>query len=125
MSIYDNAVTLAILLIEKFANPYSTITHQRYTLSPDSAGGNTKAWTTIASGLQAAVLPFEGNEVYDQARLNAEASHKVYMKYADALNIQSSDRLLFDGRVFDVIDPRNIAEANAVMMVEVKEGVGD
>lgn len=123
MTIYDSSVALAIKLIDKFKNP-QTVNHQRNTLTPDGAGGNDSSWNDVATGIEAAVIPMSGDEVQEAQRLNYEATHNVYMTYANGQNIRTDDRLIFGTRVFAVVDPRNIAEANAVFKIRVKEGVG-
>lgn len=124
MSIYDTSAAAANRLINTFKNPV-TLSHERYTKSSDGQGGNSTSWSVLASGLEAAVIPLSGKEQEEAMRLNFKATHAVYMRYSDASDIQSQDRLVFDGRILAVVDPRNIGEANAAMRILVEENTGD
>lgn len=121
MSIYDSSKRLADSLLSKFANPVS-ITVQRQVNTPDGAGGFVRTWNDLYAGLRAAVVPMSGEEVVDAQRLNYTATHNVYLYYPDAQGINSADRIVFDGRVFLVKDPRNVAEAGALLKVRCEEG---
>ena len=124
MSIYDKFKPVAKKLIGTFKNP-NTITHQRYSNSSDGMGGFTQTWATIASGIEGAVLRMSGDEKLDAQRLNYEATHNIFVTFDDGSDIRPEDRLIFAGRTFAVVDPRNIAEGGAAMKIRVKEGVGN
>lgn len=124
MSIYDKMQAVAINLVGKFKNP-KTIDHQRYTNTSDGMGGSTQTWASVGGALEGAVIPMTGDEILQAQRIKYEASHYVYLTYGDGSDIQPEDRLVFDSRTFAVIDPRNVAEADAVMKIMVKEGVGN
>lgn len=121
MSIYDSSKRLADKLLSKFANPVS-VTVQRQVNTPDGAGGFVQAWNDLYTDLRAAVIPMSGDEVVDAQRLNYTATHNVYLYYPGAQNIKATDRITYDGRVFLVKDPRNIAEAGALLKVRCEEG---
>jgi len=123
MSIYDNARIAADKLITLFKNEESAII-QRFTSVSDGQGGSVKTWNTLYSGLECAVVPMSGDEIVQAQRLNYEATHNVFLRYSDAVDIKSDDRILFDSRVFVVRDPRNLAEAKAAFKVRVQENVG-
>ena len=124
MTIYDTSAAAAIRLIQTFKNP-TTLTHQTYTLTPDGAGGNSVAWSSTATGIEAAVIPLSGQERLQAERLNYEATHAVYMTYASGSSVTTKDRFLFGSRSFAIVDARNIGEANAAFRFLVKENVGD
>lgn len=123
MSIYTNSRVAAINIINKFANE-NAATIERKTLTPDGGGGFTEAWNTLYSGIKCAMIPMSGSEIYDAHRLNYEATHICYAIFGDAPDVKSDDRILFDGRVFDIKDPQNIAEADAAFAIKCMEGVG-
>lgn len=121
MSIYDSSKRLADRLLSKFANPVSA-TVQRQANTPDGAGGFVQTWNDLYTGLRAAVIPMSGDEVLDAQRLNYTATHNVYLYYPDAHDINATDRIVFGTRVFLVKDPRNVAEAGALLKVRCEEG---
>ena len=122
MNIYTKSRALADKLITKFANEESC-TIERKVETPDGQGGFTLDWSALYSDLQCAVVPMSGNEVMEAQRLNYEATHNVYLRFSDALDLRSDDRIIFDSRVFIVRDPRNLAEAKAAYKVRVQENV--
>lgn len=123
MSIYTKSRKLADRLIDKFANEKLATIERRQDVS-DGQGGVTGTWVTLFSDMQCAVIPMSGSEVVDAQRLNYTATHNAYFRYSDISGVQSDDRIVFDGRVFAIRDPRNIAEANAAYKVRCEEGAG-
>lgn len=122
MTIYDKARTAANKLIDTFKNDEGC-TIDRKVETPDGQGGFTLDWSALYSDLECAVVPMSGNEVMEAQRLNYEATHNVYLRFGDALDIKSDDRIIFDGRTFIVRDPRNLAEAKAAWKIRVEENV--
>lgn len=122
MSIYNKARNAADKLIQVFANDSMCVVERKTEVS-DGAGGTTLTWSTLYDALQCAVVPMSGNEVVEAQRLNYEATHNVFLRYSDAPDIKSDDRILFDDRTFIVRDPRNLAEGNAALKIRVQENV--
>jgi SPP1 family predicted phage head-tail adaptor len=123
MSIYTKSRIAADKIISTFQNEVKC-TIQREVQTPDGAGGFTNAWSDIYANLECAIIPMSGNEIVQAHRLNYEATHNAYIRFSDATEVKSNDRILFDGRVFVIRDPRNIGEAKAAWKIRVQENVG-
>lgn len=73
----------------------------------DSFGGETVTWND-ESTVWASVDPLSGREYFDSARVNAELSHRVRIRFFSTLT--PGWRVLFGSRVLDVKSVINFEE---------------
>lgn len=92
---------------------------QRATTTPDGGGGSSVVWSTIASP-RAFIKPISGGERFQAMRIEADTTHRVYIRYrADLL---TSDRLNFNGRLMQIRALINIEERNRWLEIYADEG---
>lgn len=77
--------------------------------TPDGMGGFVEAWQDIAT-VWGDVRPLRGQERYVAQQAVSEVTHKVTIRYMSG--IAPGNRILFDGRVFDILAVINVAERN-------------
>lgn len=94
---------------------------QRESRTADGAGGASLAWLTIALNIPAMIKPLSGNETMAAQRLEANISHRIYIRYA--AGFRSSDRIVFDGRMFQIRAILNLEERNRWLEIQAEEGV--
>tara|TARA_R110000744_G_scaffold106775_1_gene203156 strand:+ start:3311 stop:3649 length:339 start_codon:yes stop_codon:yes gene_type:complete len=98
----------------------SAIAIERLTLGTDAIGGNSQSWATNKS-LKAFIKPMSGGEYLHSQRLEARLSHRIYIRYtADILN---TDRVVYNGRNFQIRAIINIEERNKWIELHCEEGV--
>ena len=98
----------------------SAITIERLTLTPDVAGGNAQLWL-VNKSLKSFIKPMSGGEFLHSQRLEARLTHRVFIRYiADILN---TDRVVFNGRNFQIRAIINIEERNKWIELHCEEGV--
>lgn len=91
------------------------ITVQRYTVTEDPLGGETKAWTDLTQ-LYAAVSFGTGKERREAAQESASAPATFHvLRTPKAATITPADRLTFDGSDWDI--------SSAVPSKEFREGI--
>lgn len=120
MSIYDKARKLAPKLIAKFKND-SIITVQEKNRVSDGMGGFDSTWVTKFT-CDGAILPVSANEQARSMQLNQETTHKLFINFT-AGTPTADDRIEFDGRIFNINSVIATAEAKAVYVLMLKEGV--
>ena len=122
MNIYDRLKAGTTPLMAKFKNPKSQVTYERLQRTPDGQGGYETAWAQVGA-FDAVVLPASGTEQLEAQRLESQVSHKILALYDDANGITAADRVLFDGRVFNVEAVTDIAEGEMWLKIMCREGV--
>ena len=75
------------------------VTIQNVTRVQDGQGGYTETWADTAT-VWCSIEPVKAYERYQSMQLAAPVSHKVVMRYTDA--VTSTSRLTFGDRVFNV-----------------------
>lgn len=80
------------------------ISVERKVSTSDGMGGTTDAWTTVLSGVSAAVLEAKGGERVQSDRLSSIAAVDIWVRKSNDLDITATDRLRNDrtGEVFSV-----------------------
>jgi SPP1 family predicted phage head-tail adaptor len=81
-------------------------------------GETTQDWTTIYT-TKAGINPVSGNEFYRVQEVNAEITHKVYLRYLP--NITPDMRILFNGRQLMITSIVNYQERNLELKLMCKE----
>lgn len=77
------------------------VTIQAQTSSEDSIGQPIKTWHDVGT-YWAAVIPLRGREAEQARQIKAEATHKVVLRGIGRVTPEM--RLLFKGRILDVIE---------------------
>ncbi len=93
---------------------------QRQTYTPDNAGGGVNTWADYAE-VRAFVKPQSGNEKLYSMRLEAEVTHRIFIRYRDDLT--TTDRINFNGRLMQIRALINLEEANRFIEIYADEGV--
>ncbi|MCK4957748.1 MAG: phage head closure protein [Planctomycetes bacterium] len=97
-----------------------SITFERAVDTPDAGGGSgAPTWTTIAT-TRAMIEPVSGRERQWSGRLEADVSHKVFIRYRAGL--LPSDRINFGGRVMQIRALLNLEETNRWFEIQADEG---
>lgn len=99
---------------------------QRRTVTRDSGGGPIITYADNLTGLRMRFNAKGGTERGSRGRMNTNNSDVVYVNGAP--DIVTTDRIVFDSRVFDVTNKQNPDEVGAFLRLEVAEvmpsGVG-
>jgi len=93
---------------------------QALTNTPDGAGGFTTTWTTYAT-VRASLENISGTERIFNDRLNAETTVKATIRYNS--EVKESDRLVFDGREYQIRYIDNIEFRNRWLKLTLEGGV--
>ena len=120
-NIYTQLKSATTPLMGKFKNP-TQATWERVTRTPDGGGGSTNSWASQGS-LNIIMLPASGSEPFVAERLQTEVTHRAYLLYDDASTITTKDRIVFEGRYFNIIEFIDIAEGQMWIKAGLKEGV--
>src|ERR1700679_4158776 len=83
----------------------ATAKTQRLTVTYGSSGGPISAYNDYLLGVQGRFNPNSGTERGSQGRLNSEIDGKFYVN--GTADIKSTDRIIFNGGVWDIKDVRN------------------
>lgn len=84
------------------------VTLQRISRAEDGQGGFTETWDDIAT-LWASIEPLKGYERMQAMQLKTPTTHRVRLRYR--ADVTTKDRLIYDGRAFDVAEAINEGEA--------------
>lgn len=95
-----------------------SITVERYTLTRNDFGEMIEEWSDLFS-TRAEIKPLTGKEYFASNMQVSEMTHKITFRYSQ--QVKTSDRVLFDGRYFDITSVANINEANRVIEILTKE----
>ena len=93
---------------------------QAETATPDEGGGWASAWTTAAT-VWAMVEPLSGRERMWGGAVLGEVTHRVTMRYRAGLT--PANRLVYAGRVFDLLAVRDPDERREWLECDVREVV--
>lgn len=96
------------------------VTIQQCTETQNSYGEAVKEWTDYAT-VWASVEPAKGREFWESQQVNAEITGTVVMRYL--AGVKSKMRVLYDGRVFEILAVINPDERNRELQLAVKEMV--
>ncbi len=97
------------------------LTLQQEDTTEDGAGGYARSWQDIAD-VWAEIIPLSGKELLFAGQLQAEVTHRILIRYRDA--VHAGQRLVFDGRVFNIHAVMNIRENDDLLELTVAEGTG-
>jgi len=83
----------------------------------DGSGSNVITWIKVVD-VRASINPVTGNEMFMNAQLQNEVTHKIGMRYRA---LSPKNRIVFNGRIFDVVNSLNFQEKNVNLIVLAKE----
>jgi|GEM_PF-969269 len=86
--------------------------------TPDGAGGFTDAWTKAWSEW-ASVNPLKADQVFEYRSKNVHATHLIKVRGYSQLS--ELNRILFDGRTFEVLTVENLQERDFIKLATCKE----
>lgn len=104
----------------KIADLRHRITFQSLTRTPDDQGGYTAAWVDFST-VWAKIAPASGLEVVHAQQLEQNYDHEIIIR--NLVGINSSMRVSFDGRIFQIRSIAREDERRWWMKIKVKEGV--
>jgi SPP1 family predicted phage head-tail adaptor len=93
---------------------------QRRDKTPDGAGGFKVDWVKIAD-TWAWIKPMGGTEGLVAMQLQAQVSHDIIIRYRS--NLTAADRIVFQGRAFNIVSVIDIEERQHWMQLRCMEGV--
>jgi len=98
------------------------VTFQRETLTADGSGGTTSAWATIAGApTRGMVKAISGSERWASARVEANASWRVTVRYFAGLS--ERDRVVIRGEAYNVRFVNNLELADKWLVIDLSAGV--
>lgn len=83
-------------------------------------GGDGTGWRLFSQDF-ASIQPLSGQEAVVARQLQSSITHKVVMRYRAGIN--AKQRILWEGRTFNIREVRNIDERNWRLELRVEEGV--
>jgi SPP1 family predicted phage head-tail adaptor len=94
------------------------LTLQRYQATTDPKWGTTPGWWNTCD-LWADVEPLGGSEKTDNAGVQTTISHRIRTRYRT--DITSKDRLLYRGRVLEIVSVIDVDGARRELLIEARE----
>lgn len=91
---------------------------QQYSDTPDSYGSGTRSWSTYKS-CWAAMWPQKGDEQVLDGQMVSVARYIFRIRYISG--ITTAMRILYNSRVFEILNVRNKDERNRTMDLLCKE----
>lgn len=92
---------------------------QREQNTSDSAGGNSLAWVDYAT-IRANIKPVSGSERLHSMRLQANISHRIFIRYRD--DLRTDDRIVYKNRPMQIRAIINLEEMNRWIEIYAEEG---
>ena len=86
----------------------------------DGAGGFSSEWVNVVE-LWAEVTPKNGSERFRGMKIEDTTTHIIKTRYKSGIN--SSQRINFNGRLFNINSVINIDEKDRYMLIQAVEGV--
>jgi SPP1 family predicted phage head-tail adaptor len=82
--------------------------------------GMVEGWADLKT-VYCSITPISGKESFLSNSDFSKVSHKIKIRYTDGIN--ASQRLNWNGRIFDFVYPRNIGERNKEIEILAEEVV--
>ena len=85
----------------------------------DGEGGFVATWETTISNTPAAIYPIQAKQVWAYRAINVTATHLLKMR--GYTQISENSRIVFKGRIFEILTEENIQEQDYVLILTCKE----
>lgn len=89
-------------------------------LAKSTGGAVLRKWEPFRQNVPASVEPLSGRELFLAQSLNSETTHKVTLRFLPG--ITQLMRIVFQGRIFDIVSIANKKERNREIEIIAKEG---
>lgn len=96
------------------------VTIQQLVTVYDEYNQPVEMWQDLTT-VWAAIEPLSGREYWQAKAVNAEVTHRVRMRYRAGITPEM--RLVFNGRVFEILAVLNLEERNIELQLLCKEAV--
>lgn len=106
----------------RFKNPKSPAEYYRNVQVKRAGGGYSTDWQ-LQGTFNVVVVPASATEQLEAQRLETQITHKMLALFDEASGVTSKDQIRFDGRLFNVEYPANIAEGDMWLKIMCMEGV--
>lgn len=98
------------------------VTFEKRKTGRDEFGQPLEGWDVVAT-LWASVEPISGRELMSAQQVQAEVTHRIRCRYRAGL--EASQRIVYDGRPFDIQSVINPREIGASLEILANEGLTD
>lgn len=95
------------------------ITIERESQVQDNVGGYSSSWSTLSQPF-AFIKPMSGNERFWANRLESNLTHRIFLRYIT--DITTKDRIIYDGREFQIRAIINVEERDKWLELHCVEG---
>ncbi len=95
---------------------------QRYLSTQDAFGGVVRAFQDVGGERWAEVQPLAGLEKEQADQQKAIHKYRLYMRFFE-LGVEPDDRVLYDGRIFNITSVVNAGERDCDTIIDVTEVV--
>lgn len=96
------------------------ITIEQPPATQDATGARYGEWTAFAANVGAEIVPMGGKEAAGAESFQAQAAYRITIRYLAGLD--TTMRVNWGGRLFDVVNVNDIEERNRVMELTCVEG---
>jgi SPP1 family predicted phage head-tail adaptor len=86
----------------------------------NAAGEEIRSWVTYHS-TRGSVTPNAARERWDADQTKSEVTHFVGIRTPFRKRIKTGDRMIYDGRVFEIEGVRDLQERRRITMLDCKE----
>ena len=87
----------------------------------DGAGGYALAWVALAT-VWGEIEPVSGRQVYADGHIEGHVTHRVVVRWRSDVTITVDMRLVYNGRMFNILSVINDGERNHQVTLLVEEG---
>lgn len=91
--------------------------------STDSQGGQTTSWSTFAT-VWAKLEPLSAGEIRFSDQIQYRRTHKCWMRYRSDVTVDTSMRVFFNSRYFQIKGLRQPDERKFFLLLDLEENVG-
>ena len=85
------------------------------------SSGGTKTWSDRHANVRCDIQPLSAAESIRYSSEQSAVSHKMYCVPGDATGTTAGDRVIFDGRYFEVTGVRDTDEVGRLLVIELLE----
>lgn len=100
-------------------------TIQQATISATTySSAGTKTWSTRHSNVKCDIQPLSAAEAIRYSSEQSAVSHKMYCMPGEVTGTVASDRVVFNGRYFEITGVRDTDEIGRLLVIELLEITG-